>query len=77
MFGISLDQWMIAVTGGLSIWMITDDKRSYRLMACVFALLGQPFWFWAAYKAQQWGIFAIDVVYTAGWIKGLLKNWKE
>jgi hypothetical protein len=73
---MSFDQWAIAVTGSLSSWMIHDDRKSWRLWACIFAIVGQPFWFWAAWTANQWGIFVMDVVYSLGWLKGFLKNRK-
>jgi len=74
---ITLDQWMIAILGSLASWIIHDERKNWRLWACIFALAAQPFWFFAAWKAQQWGIFAMDIVYTLGWIKGFWQNWRK
>jgi hypothetical protein len=34
-------------------------------------MLGQPFWSYASRKAEQWGIFAVSVLYALAWMKGL------
>jgi hypothetical protein len=71
---MTFDQIIIALTGCASAWMIHSTDKKIRLWACVFALVGQPAWFYAAWHAQQWGILVMDVVYTAGWIRGFLNN---
>jgi hypothetical protein len=38
-------------------------------------MLGQPFWFYASWKAEQWGIFAVSVLYALAWMKGLWIHW--
>jgi len=71
------DQIIIAITGGLSSWMIHDTRKKVRFYACLLALIGQPAWFYAAYVANQWGILAMDVIYTMAWIRGYIANSKE
>lgn len=44
-------------------------------LGSVFGLVGQPFWFYAAWETQQWGIFALCVLYTITWGKGFYTNW--
>ena len=58
----------------------SDYQRGYRhgynrRWASVFGLVGQPFWFYAAWETQQWGIFALCVLYTITWSKGFYTNW--
>lgn len=67
-------QLVIVITGGLSFWMIHDHRHSWRLAACIFALIGQPFWMIAAWDAHQWGILLVDVLCTIGWIRGVYLN---
>jgi hypothetical protein len=67
-------QIWIAVTGCISAWAIHSPDKKVRLLACVFALAGQPAWFYAAWEAQQWGILIMDVVYTTGWVRGYWAN---
>ncbi len=38
-------------------------------------MLGQPFWFYAAWQAGQWGIFAVSITYALAWLKGLWNYW--
>jgi len=71
------DQIIIAITGSLASWMIHDDRKRWRLWACILALVGQPAWFYAAFIAHQWGILAMDLVWSVGWVKGFWKNWKD
>lgn len=71
---MTIDQWIIAITGCSSSWLIHDPRKQYRLAACVMAIIGQPFWFYAAIVAHQWGILAMDVIYTLGWIRGYIAN---
>ncbi len=70
-----LDQIGIALTGCIAIWLSQDARASHRRWACIFGLIGQPFWFYAAWQAGQWGIFALSFIYTASWLKGLWNNW--
>jgi len=41
----------------------------------VFGLLAQPFWFYATWQAEQWGIFALSFLYAASWLRGLWTQW--
>lgn len=70
-----IEQLFIAVFGVASIWLANDPRQSYRRWGCVAGLIAQPFWFYTAWKAQQWGVFALAVFYTAGWIRGIRTNW--
>ena len=70
-----MDQIMIALTGVIAIWLSQDLKESRRKWASVFGLVGQPFWFYAAWTAEQWGIFVLCFAYTWAWYKGFRNYW--
>lgn len=70
-----IEQLIIAITGPLSIWWVNDPRRSYRRLACVIALVGQPAWLYAAYIAEQWGILPVELLYLAAWVKGFHQQW--
>ena len=70
-----MEQMAIALTGVVAIWLSQDVRPSWRKWACIFGLCGQPFWFYAAWSSQQWGIFALCVFYTWAWAKGVRTNW--
>ena len=70
-----MEQIAIAFTGCIAIWLSQDKRDSFRKHACLFGLCGQPFWFYSAYTAEQWGIFILCVFYTYAWAKGFYNNW--
>jgi hypothetical protein len=72
---MGLDQIGIALSGVIAVGLSQDKRESWRRWACVFGMLGQPFWFYAAWKAEQWGIFALCALYTYAWARGLWVHW--
>ena len=72
---LGLDQIGIAVSGVVAVWLTQDKRESWRRWACIFGMLGQPFWFYAAWKAEQWGIFALCALYTYAWARGFWTHW--
>ena len=69
-----IDQAAIALTGCLAIWLTNSDGPERRY-APIFGLLGQPFWMYAAYSAEQWGILVLTIWYTAAWWRGFRTHW--
>lgn len=72
---MSFEQIGIVFTGMIAVWLTQDHRESWRRWACLFGMAGQPFWFYATYKAAQWGIFATCVVYTWSWWRGVRHHW--
>jgi hypothetical protein len=70
-----IDQIGIALTGVTAIFLTQSKHESRRRFACIFGMLGQPFWFWAAYSAEQWGILILNFLYAAAWAKGVHQHW--
>ena len=70
-----MDQLFIALTGGVAIWLTQQSRGDWKKYACLFGLVGQPFWFYSAYTAEQWGIFALTVLYTYSWCVGFYNSW--
>lgn len=65
----------IALFGVVAIWLSQSTHEHQRRYACLFGLASQPFWFWSAYTAQQWGIFALCALYAASWLRGFYQHW--
>ena len=65
----------IIIFGVLAIWLSQDRRQHVAKWASVAGLLGQPFWYYASYSAEQWGIFAISFLYTAAWARGFWNHW--
>lgn len=72
---MEIDQIAIALFGAFAAWCSQERRESWRRWACIFGMLGQPFWFYASWKASQWGIFAVSVLYGAAWLRGLWVYW--
>lgn len=74
---MSYEQIAIAFTGVIAIWLSQDKRADWRKYACLFGLIGQPFWFYSAYSAEQWGIFVLCFFYTWSWFNGFRNNWMK
>lgn len=72
---MGLDQIAIAILGAAAAWLSQERRESWRRWACIFGMLGQPFWFYASWQAGQWGIFAVSVLYALAWMRGLWVYW--
>lgn len=72
---ISFDQIGIMLTGVVAIFLTQSKHESWRRYACLFGLAGQPFWIYASWSAQQWGIVFITGLYTLAWARGLWSHW--
>lgn len=70
-----MEQIAILFTGVVAVWLSQDESLCRRKFSCVFGLIGQPFWFYSAYTAEQWGIFCMCFLYTYSWLKGFKNNW--
>lgn len=70
-----LAQVGIAIFGVAAIWLSQDPRVERRRLAPVLGLVGQPFWFYSAWIGEQWGIFALSILYTYAWGKGLHTYW--
>ena len=70
-----MEQLAIAVTGCVAIWLVNDPRDNWRKWASVFGLLGQPFWFYASFTTEQWGVLVLTLVYTVSWVRGFRNSW--
>ncbi|WP_341232390.1 hypothetical protein [uncultured Methylophaga sp.] len=70
-----IDQVAIALTGVVAIWLSQDSRKSVARYACIFGMIGQPFWFYSAFMSEQWGIFILCFFYTFAWARGVKNNW--
>lgn len=71
-----MEQIAIALFGVSAIWLSQDSSPERRKWAPVLGLIGQPFWFYAAWKAQQFGIFVLCILYTISWARGVRTQWR-
>lgn len=72
---MSIDQIGIAVFGVAAVFLSQETRRDLQRWACVFGLIGQVFWFYCSFKAEQWGIFTLCFFYTFSWLRGFWNFW--
>lgn len=70
-----LSQFVIPFTGVTAIWLTQHKEERVVRWACIFGLIGQPFWFYATWKSQQWGMFFTCFFYLFAWFKGFHRFW--
>ncbi|CAB3783170.1 hypothetical protein LMG28688_01593 [Paraburkholderia caffeinitolerans] len=70
-----IDQIVIGALGAAAAYLSQDRLDGRRRYACLCGLAAQPFWFYASWTAGQWGIFALSIVYTLAWARGLVTHW--
>lgn len=70
-----IEQIGIALTGVTAIYLSQDKRENVRKWACIFGLIGQPFWFYSSWTAEQYGIFALCFLYTFAWARGFKAHW--
>jgi hypothetical protein len=69
------EQIVIVLCGVSSIWLSQSPDFESRKWAPIIGLAAQPFWMYASWIAEQYGIFALSLVYAAGWIRGIRTYW--
>ena len=71
-----MDQLAIVLTGMVAIYLTQQTRHpDAKKYASILGLIGQPFWFYATYKAEQWGMFMLCFGYTYAWGLGFYNNW--
>lgn len=56
--------------GALAILIVNGEKN--RRLGAWLGLIAQPAWFYIAIDNEQWGVFAGAIIYTVGWIRGVI-----
>lgn len=68
-------QIIIGIFGVAAIWLSQDPRIERRKFACLVGLVAQPAWFYATWKAEQYGIFGLCFLYTLSWLRGFWQHW--
>jgi hypothetical protein len=70
-----IDQIALGVFGVTAVFLSQDHRPHVRRYACLFGIASQPFWFYATWRAQQWGIFGLSFLYALSWLRGFYIHW--
>lgn len=65
----------ILLFGVAALFLVNDPNPRFRRWGPVLGLIGQPFWFYSAFIAEQWGIFSLCFAYTFAWARGAYHAW--
>ncbi len=65
----------LAVLSIAALYSVTHQNPRLRKAAPIFGVTAQPFWLYAAWTSQEWGILVVTCVYAAIWIKDLVYTW--
>jgi len=65
--------FVLSIAAGMLVTFKQDDIRRW---GYVVGLASEPFWFWSAYDAGQWGIFGVCVMWTIVWAVGVWNHFK-
>lgn len=65
----------IVAAAALSVPLLITTRPGAPLnrLACLIALLGQPFWLYETMRADQFGMFLISLYFTGWYAFGLLR----
>lgn len=72
---MGFDQVAIALLGAAAAWLSQERRSAWRRWAAIVGLASQPFWLWATWHAGQWGMFALSILYTGAWLRGIWVHW--
>ena len=67
-------QIVIVITSIVALVGITGKTIRSRYYGNLIGLLGQPFWVVTTMQNEQWGIFAVTIVYGVLYVRGVLNN---
>lgn len=72
---MNTDQIAVALLAVVAVWLSQARNGGWRRWACIVGLLGQPLWLYASWKAGQWALFALVVLLSLAWLKGVWVHW--
>jgi hypothetical protein len=68
-------QSAILILSAAGIWLLSC--RDAGRWGWIVGLSAQPFWLWETLRAEQWGMFANALVFTAIYARGLVNHWSN
>jgi hypothetical protein len=69
-----ISQIMIFVLGAPALWLLGRPEK-WSKYGFICGLAAQPFWYYTIITDHQWGILALNVIYTYNWCQGIYFNF--
>ena len=67
-------QFLLLVTSAVAVFLTQQQNENLKKFAPIVGLISQPFWIYATYNANQWGMFILSIFYILIWCIGI-KNY--
>ena len=67
-------QFFILFFSAAAIWFV-GRKESWSRWGYIFGIISQPFWLYATFMDQQWGMFTLSLVFSYSWSQGIYNYW--
>ena len=74
---MSVDQLFILVLGVGGVALAMSPSRQLQAYGVLVVLCAQPFWFYSAYTAGQWGVVLLAFWFTFCHAKGIWNHRHE
>lgn len=69
-----LQQAWLLILSAIAIALVDHASTdTWRFWGNVAGLAAQPLWFLSAWRARQWGVFALAFFYTGVWSAGVIR----
>ena len=68
-------QTAILILSCVAIWLLAKKRDSVSRWGYVVGLASEPFWLYASYKAEQWGVFLVCLWWAWCYLKGIWNHW--
>lgn len=69
-----MEQIPLTIFSLIAVYCVTG-RGALQRWGPIFGLLSQPFWFYATWRAEQWGMFGLSLVYAVMWVRGIYNGW--
>ena len=66
-------QTAILILSAVALWLLSCTPPSR--WGWAVGLASQPFWLTETWHAEQWGMFANALVFTAIYLRGMVNHW--
>ena len=70
-----LVQAAILILSGVTAWLLASKHARVRRWGYVVGIVGEPFWLYASWVTNQWGVVLLALWWTAQYIRGAINNW--
>lgn len=68
-------QAMLVLLGAGAIYLLSEKRGRVRRWGYIVGAASEPFWLYAAWTTQQWGVLLLVFWWSWFYIRGAINNW--